>query len=62
MTLFGLFGTKPKENVDMISELTEKVQGEENEGAISPEKEKHLITITWGTGILHHIVLLPYIP
>ena len=55
MTLFGLFGTKPTENVEMIPELTENVQGEENEGTASPDgeknDEKHLITITWGTGM-----------
>ena len=51
MALFGLFGTKPTENDEMISELTENVQGEENEGTVSPDEEKkdekHLITITW---------------
>ena len=55
MALFRLFGTKPKENVEMVPELTENVQGEENEETASPEKEKkdekHLITITWGTGM-----------
>lgn len=55
MALFGLFGTKPTENVEMIPELTENVQGEENEGTVSPDgeknDEKHLITITWGTGM-----------
>lgn len=55
MALFGLFGTKPTENVEMIPELTENVQGEENEGTASPDgeknDEKHLITITWGTGM-----------
>ena len=55
MALFGLFGTKPKENVEMISELSENVQGEGNEETASPEEEKkdekHVITITWGTGM-----------
>lgn len=55
MALFGLFGTKPTENVEMIPELTENVQGEGNEGTASPDgeknDEKHLITITWGTGM-----------
>ena len=55
MALFGLFGTKPTENVEMIPELTENVQGEGNEGTASPDEEKkdekHLITITWGTGM-----------
>ena len=55
MALFGLFGTKPTENVEMIPELTENVQGEGNEGTVSLDEEKkdekHLITITWGTGM-----------
>ncbi len=55
MKLFGLFGIKPKENVEMIPELTENVPGEGNEENASPgeekEDEKHLITITWGTGM-----------
>ena len=55
MALFGLFGTKPTENVEMIPELTENVQGEEKEETASPDEEekdeKHLITITWGTGM-----------
>ncbi|MBR4898299.1 MAG: hypothetical protein IKZ48_05890 [Prevotella sp.] len=55
MALFGLFGTKPKENVEMIPELTENVKGEGNEENPSSEEEqkdeKHLITITWGTGM-----------
>ena len=55
MAIFGLFGTKPNENVEMIPELTENIQGEENEGTASPDgeknDEKHLITITWGTGM-----------
>ena len=55
MALFRLFGTKPNENVEMIPELTENVQGEGNEETTSPEEEKkdekHLITITWGTGM-----------
>lgn len=55
MALFGLFGTKPKENVEMLPELTENVQGEVNEENASLEEEKkdekHLITITWGTGM-----------
>ena len=55
MALFKLFGSKSKENVEMIPELTENVQGERNEETASPEEEKkdekHLITITWGTGM-----------
>ena len=55
MALFGLFGTKPKENVEMIPELTEdsQVQGD-REAASTEEKnkeEQRLITITWGTGM-----------
>ena len=55
MALFGLFGNKPKEIVDVIPELTENVQGDGNEETSSPEEEQkdetHLITITWGTGL-----------
>ena len=55
MALFGLFGAKPKENVEMIPEQTENVQRVENEETGSSEEEKkdekHLITITWGTGM-----------
>lgn len=55
MRIFGLFGTKPKDNVEMISEQTENIQIEGNEEATSPEEEKkdenRLITITWGTGM-----------
>ena len=55
MALFKLFGSKPKENVEMIPELSENVLGEGNEETTSPEEEKkdekQLITITWGTGL-----------
>lgn len=55
MALFRLFGTKPKENVEMFPKLKENVQGEENEETASPEEEKkdekRLITISWGTGM-----------
>ena len=59
MVLFNLFGAKPKENVEMIPELTENVQEERNEQTASPEEgkkdekkdEKHVITITWSTGM-----------
>ena len=48
MALFGLFGTKTTENVEMIPELTENVQGEKKEETASPDEEKkdekHLIT------------------
>ena len=55
MALFGLFGTKPKETVERISEQTENTQGDNNEETTSPEEEKkdekRVITITWGTGM-----------
>ena len=55
MRLFNLFGSKPTENVEVIPELPENVQGEGNAETASPEEEKkdekHLITITWGTGL-----------
>ena len=55
MRIFNLFGTKPTENAEMIPELSENIQGESNEETASPEEEKkdekHLITITWGTGL-----------
>lgn len=55
MALFKLFGSKPKENFEMIPEQSENVLGEGNEETTSPEEEKkdekQLITITWGTGL-----------
>lgn len=55
MAHFKLFGSKPKENVEMIPELSETVLGEGNEETTSPEEEKkdekQLITIIWGTGL-----------
>lgn len=55
MALFGLFGTKPTENVEMIPELTENVQKEGDDETTSPKEEqkgeKNIITITWGTGM-----------
>lgn len=55
MALFKLFGKKPKENVEMIPEQPEAVQGGENGESVSTEEEekdeKQLITITWGTGM-----------
>lgn len=55
MALFRLFGIKSNENVEIIPEPTENVHGERNEHSVSPEEEKkeekHLITITWGTGM-----------
>lgn len=55
MALFGLFGTKPKEDVEMIPVQTENTQGELNGDAVSSDDgkkdEKNLITIKWGTGM-----------
>lgn len=55
MALFGIFGTKPKENTEIIPVLTETVQGEENAQENSSEdkkkEDKPIITITWGTGM-----------
>lgn len=55
MALFGLFGAKPNENVKMTPALAENVQGDGNEEVTPPveekEDKKHLITITWGTGM-----------
>lgn len=55
MALFGLFGTKPRENNETIPVLTETAQGEENVESNSSEKgikeDKPMITITWGTGM-----------
>lgn len=55
MRLFNLFGSKPTENVEVIPELSENVQGEGNVETASHEgekkDEKNLITITWGTGL-----------
>lgn len=55
MALFSLFGTKPKENVEMIPELSSNGQGEGNEETVTPEEakkdDKQVITITWGTGM-----------
>ena len=55
MRLLNLFGSKQTENAEMIPELSENIQGEGNEETASPEEEKkdekHLITITWGTGL-----------
>lgn len=55
MALFGLFGTKPRENNETIPVLTETAQGEENVESNSSEEgikeDKPMITITWGTGM-----------
>ena len=55
MVLFKLFGAKPKEETEMLSVMADNSQSEGNEGTISSEEKKddakHLITITWGTGM-----------
>ena len=55
MALFKLFGSKPKENVEMIPEQAESTLGNSNEETSSSEGEKNgekqMITITWGTGM-----------
>lgn len=55
MALFRMFGTKPKENVEVIPDTAGNVLGESNEELVSPEEEKkdekRVITITWGTGM-----------
>lgn len=51
MALFRLFGAKPNKNVGTVPEPTENTQGGNNEETTSPEKEKRIITITWGTGM-----------
>ncbi len=55
MALFGLFGTKPKEDVEMFPVQTENTQGELNGDAVSSDDrkkdEKNLITIKWDTGM-----------
>ena len=54
MEIFNWFGVKPKERekmtpveVDNVSESKNEVSPEDNETA----DDKHLITITWGTGL-----------
>lgn len=54
MALFRLFGTKPKEDGEMIPELANNVQGEgESTDSQTEERnsEERVITITWGTGM-----------
>ena len=59
MALLSLFGAKPKENVEMIPEVINQNQELENGNEIPSNDEeknddkdsKHLITITWGTGM-----------
>ena len=56
MALFNMFGAKPKEEFQMVPvEPEEPKETETTEEAASDEKKdeekKHLITITWGTGM-----------
>ena len=56
MALFNMFGAKPKEEFQMVPvEPTEPKETETTEETASDEKKdeekKHLITITWGTGM-----------
>lgn len=45
MALFGIFGTKPKENTEIIPVLTETVQGEESAQENSSEDKKKKISL-----------------
>lgn len=56
MALFNMFGAKPKDEFQMVPvEPTEPKETERTEETASDEKKdeekKHLITITWGTGM-----------
>ena len=54
MKIFNLFNRKQEENEALIPEVTENVQVHENDPDSQNEKEdekKHVITITWGTGM-----------
>ena len=56
MAIFNLFGTKPKENVEVIPEETIETQGSGKESETSDlkkedDEKKRVITITWGTGM-----------
>ena len=57
MALLSLFGVKPKEEVEMVPVVTENTTEKDAED-VKPseddkeeEEKKHLITITWGTGM-----------
>ena len=56
MALFNMFGAKPKEEIEMIPIEPEEPK-EKNAEEETPtdekkdEEKKHLITITWGTGM-----------
>ena len=56
MAIFNLFGTKPKQNVEMIpdnrletQELSNELDSSEKES--NDDEKKRMITITWGTGM-----------
>ena len=56
MAIFGLFGTKPKENSEMVPtevDSPKELVTEPNDSTTDKEQEekKRLITITWGTGM-----------
>ena len=55
MAIFSLFGTMPKENVEITPSEVENFQEDNNETETSSEEkkvvEKRLLTITWGTGM-----------
>ncbi len=58
MALFKLFGTKPKENDEIIPAVAEDTQRESNEEVMSTDAQsenedetKRIITIKWGTGM-----------
>ena len=61
MTLFNLFGHRPKENAEMTPAMEENPQVEGMEDTTptddaKTDNEKRLITITWGTGMPIDIV------
>lgn len=57
MALLSLFGVKPKEEVEMVPVMTENTTEQDAEDTKNSEEDKeeeekkHLITITWGTGM-----------
>ena len=51
MGLFNLFGVKQAKNVEMIPSQTEMIHNVDNDEVTFPSEEKHMITITLGTGM-----------
>lgn len=56
MALLSLFGVKPKEEVEMVPVIKENsteqdAEDVKNSEEDNEEEKKHLITITWGTGM-----------